>query len=114
LVFAVLGHQALPVQIAARIVLIPLIAGVAYEIIRFTGRQSAAPAIRVLLLPGLALQALTTREPDDDQIEVAIAALERAIALDVAETAGAVGGGTSTSTSITGGTPAAAQPAVDG
>lgn len=81
-VFGVLGRPSLPVRIATRIALVPVIASVAYEIIRFSGRRQHVPAVRLLLIPGLALQSLTTREPDDSQVEVAIAALNRVLEVD--------------------------------
>ena len=58
-----------------RILLVPVIAGVSYEFIRLAGRTDN-PLMKVLSLPGKAMQKLTTREPDDDMIEVAIAAVE--------------------------------------
>ena len=69
-------------RILSRIVLIPVIAGISYEIIRFSGAHQRAWIGILLSRPGLWLQQLTTRRPDDDQIEVAICALETAIAAD--------------------------------
>ncbi len=74
-VFAFLGWPDLWLRIASRIALLPLIAGIGYEIIRFAGR-SDKKWVAVAIAPGLWLQKLTTREPDDDMIEVAICALE--------------------------------------
>jgi len=74
-VFAFLGWPDLWLRIASRIVLMPLVAGIAYEIIRFAGR-SQNKWVMYAILPGLWLQKLTTREPSDDQIEVAISSLE--------------------------------------
>lgn len=62
-------------RVALRIALIPLIAGISYEIIRLAG-NSNNPIINLLSLPGLAMQNLTTKEPEDDMIEVAIKAVE--------------------------------------
>ena len=62
-------------RVVFRILLVPVIAGVSYEFIRLAGR-SDNPLMKVLSLPGKAMQKLTTREPDDDMIEVAIAAVE--------------------------------------
>ena len=87
LVFAVLGTPDLPLRIASRIVLIPLIAGISYEIIRFNARHSANRLVHALAAPSLALQRLTTRPPDDDQIEVAITAMRTAIEGDRAAAA---------------------------
>ena len=58
-----------------RLLLLPVVAGVSYEIIKFAGR-SDSKLVKWLTSPGLALQLLTTREPDDSQLEVAIAALK--------------------------------------
>ena len=62
-------------RIGIRILLIPVIAGVSYELIRFAGRSDNA-VVRILSKPGMMLQHLTTREPDDSQIEVGIASVE--------------------------------------
>jgi uncharacterized protein YqhQ len=71
------------VKFGARIVLLPLIAGIAYEIIRFSARHLDNRLCRVLITPGLWLQKITTREPDDSQLEVAIVALREALQYDV-------------------------------
>lgn len=75
--FAFLGWPDLWLRILSRIVLLPVVAGLAYEMIRFAGRSEAS-WVAVAIQPGLWLQKLTTREPNDDQIEVAIQALEAA------------------------------------
>jgi uncharacterized protein YqhQ len=77
IMFAFLGWPELWVRIVSRIILMPVVAGIAYEIIRFAGKSEAA-WVQVAITPGLLLQKLTTREPSDDQIEVAIKALEAA------------------------------------
>jgi uncharacterized protein YqhQ len=74
-VYSFVGRPSLPWLIASRIILIPLIAGLAYEVIRFAARHMQWAWIRVLMKPGLALQKLTTREPSLDQVEVAVASL---------------------------------------
>jgi uncharacterized protein YqhQ len=79
LVFAVLGTPDLPLRIASRIVLIPLIAGIAYEVIRYNSRHGDNWLVRMGTVPSLLLQNLTTRKPDDDQIDVAIKAMTTAI-----------------------------------
>lgn len=80
LVFAPLGKPSLPMRLISRIVLLPVIAGIAYEFIRLTARLADRPWMRVLVAPNLALQRLTTREPDDGMLEVAIAALKAVLA----------------------------------
>lgn len=74
LLFAFLGWPGLLERIISRVILLPVVAGIAYEIIRFAGR-SEQRWVCIAIKPGLWLQNLTTREPSDDQIEVAVAAL---------------------------------------
>ena len=74
--FAFLGWPDLWVRILSRVVLMPLVAGISYEIIRFAGNNCDKAWVLVCMKPGLWLQYMTTREPSDDQIEVAIRALE--------------------------------------
>ena len=81
-VFAFFGRPDWYWLIASRILLLPVIAGIAYEIIRFAGKHSQNPALRALLAPGLWLQRLTTREPSLDQIEVSIRALREVLRLE--------------------------------
>jgi uncharacterized protein YqhQ len=73
------------VKFGARVVLIPLIAGLAYELIRFSARHLDNAACRAMIQPGLWLQRITTKEPDDKQLEVAIVALKEALLYDVIE-----------------------------
>jgi uncharacterized protein YqhQ len=82
LVFALVRYPAWYWLVLSRIVLIPVIAGVSYEIIKFAGRHEDSPVVRVLMAPGLALQWMTTRQPDVPQLEVAISALEKIIELE--------------------------------
>lgn len=81
-VFALLGRPDLPIRLASRIVLVPLIAGVAYEILKYGGRNADRWFTKLLLLPGMRLQRATTRQPDDRIVEVAIAALLRVLVAD--------------------------------
>lgn len=76
-VFAFLGWPNLLERVASRIILMPVVAGISYEMIRLASRTEN-PLLQALFKPGLWLQYLTTREPHDDQIEVAIQALEAA------------------------------------
>ena len=73
-VFAFLGWPDLWLRILSRIILLPVVAGIAYEMIRFAGRSKNS-LVRLAIMPGLWLQYLTTREPDDSMIEVAIASV---------------------------------------
>lgn len=82
LIFAFLGRPPMVWRIISRLLLIPVIAGISYEFVRFAADHSHHPVVRILLLPGLALQTLTTREPDESMLEVALAALKRVLAAD--------------------------------
>ncbi len=66
----------------SRLVLLPLIAGLGYEFIKYSATKCGHPVIKALMQPGLWLQRLTTREPSDDQIEVALRSLKEAIAME--------------------------------
>jgi uncharacterized protein YqhQ len=77
-VFGLVGRPALPILLLSRLVLIPLIAMLAYEFIRFAGRHRRNPVVKVLIAPFLLTQKLTTREPDDRQLEVALASFQAA------------------------------------
>lgn len=74
--FAFLGWPDLTYRILSRIVLMPLVAGISYEVIRFAGNNFKKPGVKFLIYPGLLLQKLTTRQPSDDQVEVAIKSLQ--------------------------------------
>ncbi|HHV64441.1 MAG TPA: DUF1385 domain-containing protein [Peptococcaceae bacterium] len=74
-VFAFLGLEPLWWRIVSRVLLMPLVAGISYELLKFSGRHADSRFCSLLIAPGLFLQKLTTREPDDTQLEVAIAAL---------------------------------------
>jgi uncharacterized protein YqhQ len=80
--FVFLGREALWLRYVERILILPAIAAVSYEIIKFGAAHIENVVVRGALRPGLALQAMTTRQPDDRQIEVAILALQRVLALD--------------------------------
>ena len=70
------------VKFGGRLLLVPAIAGFSYEVLRITARHRATPLFALLVAPGLALQRITTQEPTDDMLEVAIAALEVALRED--------------------------------
>jgi uncharacterized protein YqhQ len=81
-VFALFGQPTLWIRILSRIALIPVIAVIGYEIMKFGASHIDNKIVRVLLAPGLLLQSITTREPDDSQIEAAISALNEVIKID--------------------------------
>jgi uncharacterized protein YqhQ len=66
----------------ARVVFLPLIAGVSYELLKWSAKNDRSRLVRMMIAPGLALQRLTTREPDDSQLEVAIRSMEEALAMN--------------------------------
>jgi uncharacterized protein YqhQ len=82
LVFSLFGRPSLARRLLLRVVLVPLLASLSYELLRLGARNPDAAFTRLFVGPGLALQSLTTREPDDEQVEVAIAAMKGALALD--------------------------------
>jgi len=79
-VFALVGDPPLWLKIVSRIVLIPVIAGIAYEFLKFSAARQQNPIMKILIAPGLALQGMTTREPDLSMLEVSIAALKKLLA----------------------------------
>ncbi|HEX8171294.1 MAG TPA: DUF1385 domain-containing protein [Thermoanaerobaculia bacterium] len=86
LVFSLIPSAApFALKFGARVVLIPLIAGLAYEVIRFSARHLSSPVCRLLIRPGLWLQRITTKEPDDKQLEIALIALKEALLYDIVE-----------------------------
>ncbi len=74
LLFSLLGKQVLWWRILSRVLLLPAVAGVSYELVKLSGKYANVPWCRVLIAPGLWLQKLTTGQPDDEQVEVAISA----------------------------------------
>ena len=93
-VFSLLGQEPLWWRVLSRILLLPVIAGVSYEFLKLSARKLEHPFFRVMVAPGLWLQRLTTREPDDAQVAVAIAALDAVLlkegeSNDVGEACGA-------------------------
>ncbi len=87
-VFALVGNPPLVLRILSRIVLVPVVAAIAYELMRLGATYYRFRVVRWLVAPSLALQGLTTREPEDAQIECAIGALERVLEKDGALTPG--------------------------
>ena len=79
LVFSVLGRPDFLHRVLYKLMLLPVVAGISYEVIRFTGRYRNLKWVQILSWPGLLLQRITTMEPTDDQIEVAVAALKKVV-----------------------------------
>ena len=88
LIFALVGRPPLWIRVLSRVAFIPVIAIISYEIMKFAAGHAKNPIMRILLAPGLLLQTITTREPDDSQLEVAISALKEVIEIDQAADSG--------------------------
>jgi uncharacterized protein YqhQ len=82
LIFSLLGVQGWLYMLASRIVVIPLVAGLAFEFIMWSARHQDSALVRALVWPGLQMQKLTTREPSDDMVEVAIASLKKVLSME--------------------------------
>ena len=85
LMFSLVGRQPPLIMIASRILLIPVIASVGYELLRLGARHRSNPIVRVVMWPGILVQMITTKQPTDDMIEIAIVAMEEAIRADGSE-----------------------------
>jgi len=85
IVFAFIGRQTLWLMVLSRVVLIPVIAAIGYEVTYFGARHVKNVLVKAMLSPGLLLQSMTTGEPDDSQLEVAISALKKAVEIDELE-----------------------------
>jgi uncharacterized protein YqhQ len=80
--FSLVGRQSIGVMIGSRVLLIPVIAAVGYEILRFGAKHRANPIVKAIMAPGILVQMITTKQPSDDQIEVAIVSMEQALKAD--------------------------------
>jgi uncharacterized protein YqhQ len=94
LLFALIPTDNWWVRIASRILAIPVIAGIAYEVLKLGGAHTEHPLVHLLVVPGLALQALTTRYPEPDMIEVAVASFETMFKLETESSPGGDPAGT--------------------
>jgi uncharacterized protein YqhQ len=82
LVFSLLGVQGWVYMLASRIIVIPIVAGLAFEFIMWSARHQDSALVRALVWPGLQMQKLTTREPSDAMVEVAMASLKKVISME--------------------------------
>jgi uncharacterized protein YqhQ len=82
LVFSLLGVEGWLYMLASRVVVIPLVAGIAFEFIMWSARHQDSALVRVLVWPGLQMQKLTTRKPTDDMVEVAMASLKKVLSME--------------------------------
>jgi uncharacterized protein YqhQ len=83
--FSVIKFDALWLNLLVRIILMPLVAGLSYEIIRYAAKKETSAIFKFMTLPGLWLQNITTQEPEDDQLEVAIVSLKESLKLEPME-----------------------------
>ncbi len=82
--FSVIKFDAMWLNLVVRIALMPLVAGLSYEIIRYAAKKESGAIFKIMTLPGIWLQNITTQEPDDEQLEVAIRALDESLKLEPA------------------------------
>src|SRR4029078_1287630 len=82
LLFGFLGRDNPVVMVGGRVILIPVLAGIGYEILRFGAKHRSNPLVRAIMAPGILVQMITTKRPTDDQIEVAIVSMEQALEAD--------------------------------
>jgi uncharacterized protein YqhQ len=80
--FSLVGRQEPAVMVGSRILLVPVLAAVGYEILRWGARHRANPIVKVIMWPGILVQMITTKQPTDDQIEVAIVSMQQALEAD--------------------------------
>jgi uncharacterized protein YqhQ len=80
--FSLVGRQSIPIMVSSRILLIPVIAAVGYELLRWGAKHRGNPIVKVIMWPGILVQMITTKQPTDDQIEVAIVSMEQALVAD--------------------------------
>ena len=83
--FSVINFEAMWMNLVVRIILMPLVAGISYEIIRYAAKNESSAVFKIMTLPGIWLQNITTQNPDDDQLEVAIEALKESLKLEPIE-----------------------------
>lgn len=86
--FSVINFEQMWLNFVVRIVLMPLVAGLSYEIIRYAAKKESGAIFKIMTLPGIWLQNITTQNPDDDQLEVAITALKESLKLEPVEATG--------------------------
>ncbi len=84
--FSVINFEAMWMNLVVRIALMPLVAGLSYEVIRYAAKKESGAIFKLMTLPGLWLQNITTQEPDEEQLEVAIVSLKESLKLEPLET----------------------------
>ena len=82
MLFSVVNFEQMWLNLVVRIILMPLVAGISYEIIRYAAKKESSAVFKAMTMPGIWLQNITTQDPDDDQLEVAIEALNESLKLE--------------------------------
>ena len=72
-------------RLGYHLLMIPIISGVSYEVLKFSGKNLKHPVVKIMTVPGMALQRITTQPPDDDMIETALVAMKAALDMDYSE-----------------------------
>jgi uncharacterized protein YqhQ len=80
--FSLVGRQSIEIMVASRLLLGPVIAAIGYEILRFGAKHRSNAIVKAIMAPGILVQMITTKQPSDDQIEVAIVSMEQALEAD--------------------------------
>ena len=80
--FSLVGRQSIEIMVGSRLLLIPVIAGIGYEILRFGARHRTNRIVKAIMAPGILVQMITTKQPSDDQIKVAIVSMQQALEAD--------------------------------
>lgn len=85
--FILIFHHApnIFLRLAYHFMLVPFVSGISYEVLRFSGKKLNHPLVKIMTFPGLSLQRITTKEPDNDQLEVALVAMKSALELDLSD-----------------------------
>ena len=84
-VFILKAQVPLLLRLGYHLLLIPLVSGVSYEVLKFSGRNINHPLVKLMTWPGMGLQHITTREPDDSMVETALVAMKAALKMDYSE-----------------------------
>jgi len=82
-VFIIKDIVPLPLRLAYHILLIPLISGISYEVLKFSGKNLKHPIVKIMTIPGMLLQRITTQPPDDQMVETALVAMKAALDMDL-------------------------------
>jgi uncharacterized protein YqhQ len=84
-VFIIGGPVPMFIRLGYHLLMIPFISGISYEVLRFSGKNLKHPLVKLMTVPGMALQKITTQPPDDQMVETALIAMKAALDMDVSE-----------------------------